>query len=119
MLSLVSYCPVLGFASPKPERLLVASSPVSVMRHYLPLVPSYCSCRILQLEQVRRGTQQCDETGDPPRLSQNPPSVRDDRQAAIALRSDKPPEQWRKLTQSDSCCEASDAPPVAHSTDAV
>ena len=32
---------------------------VSVMQHYLPLVPSYCSCRILKLDQVRRDTQQC------------------------------------------------------------
>jgi hypothetical protein len=115
MLSLVSYCPVLGFACPKPERLLVASSPVSVMRHYLPLVPSHCPCPIRQLGQAGRDTQQCDETGAPPRLSQNPPSVLDDRQAAIALRSDKPPERWRRQTQLDSCCAASDAAPVAHS----
>jgi hypothetical protein len=54
-LSLVSYCPVLGFACPKPERLLVASSPVSVMRHYLPFVSLHYPCPIRQLGQVRRG----------------------------------------------------------------
>jgi hypothetical protein len=97
----------------------MASFPVRVTRHYLPLVPSYCSCCILQLAQVRRDTQQCDETGVPRRLSQNRPSVPDDPRVAIALLSGKPPEQRRLLTQSDLCCEEVDAAQAAHSTDAA